>query len=126
MNSNRHQRRQKAKLSRDAAPDEIFPAGHGPVRGMEKIGKGDVMSKLLTVLKELMPGWEVTLFLHEPPEQAKAADRLPAFNYGSTVDRPDMLAVLKAFIMKNEDPAEYAKLAKIDEFLRQQNAGGAA
>lgn len=122
---NRHARRAEAKRSRDATPEEIFPGGHEPVRGLENVGKGDVMTNLLKALQELMPGWEFTLFMFEPPKQAAAAGRLPAFNYGSTVDRADMLAVLKAFIMKNEAPEEYVKLAKIDEFMRQQKTDGA-
>jgi hypothetical protein len=35
-----------------------------------------------------------------------------------------MLAVLKAFILKNENPADYAKLAKLDEFRRDQSTTG--
>jgi hypothetical protein len=113
-------------LSRDARPEEIFPGQHGPVRGLEGVGKGDVMTNLLTALQKLMPGWQFTLFMFEPPEQAAKANRLPAFNYGSTVDRPDMLAVLKAFILKNEDPEEYARNAKLDEFRKQQGTEGKA
>ncbi|WBU27526.1 hypothetical protein OOZ54_12560 [Rhodopseudomonas palustris] len=73
-----------------------------------------------------MPGWDFTIFMFEPPAAAAAANRLPAFNYGSTVQRADMLAVLKAFIMKNEDPAEYERLAKLDEFLASQTTKGRA
>lgn len=123
---NRKERRAQAKLSRHAKPEEIFPDEHGPVRGLEKVGKGDVMTNLLKALQELMPGWEFTLFMFEPPEQAKIANRLPAFNYGSTVERADMLSVLKAFILKNENPAEYEKLAKLDEFRLQQATKGNA
>ena len=110
------------KLSRDAAPEEILQGDHGPVRGVP--GKGDVVTNMLSALQDLMPGWNFTIFMFEPPANAAKANRLPAFNYGSTVERADMLAVLKAFILKNENPADYAKLAKLDEFQRDQSTTG--
>lgn len=111
------------KRSRDAKPHEIFPDGHGPTN---LPGRGDVMTNVLKTLRELMPGWDFTLFAFEPPAQAKAAGRLPRFNYGSTVERADMLAVLNAFILKNSDPAEYARLAQLDQFRTGQTTRGKA
>lgn len=109
------------KLSRNARPDEIFPGQHGPAN---LPGKGDVITNLLSALRELMPGWDFTLFAFEPPSQAARDGRLPRFNYGSTVERADMIAVLKAFILKNENPAEYERQAKLDEFQQQQSTEG--
>lgn len=111
------------KQSRDARPDEILQGDHGPVN---MPGQGDVMTNILNTLRELMPGWEFALFAFEPPADAKENQRLPRFNYGSTVERPDMLAVLDAFILKNKDPAEYARQAKLDELRQQQTTQGRA
>lgn len=111
------------KPARNSKPDEILPGGHGPVN---LPGKGDVMTNLLNALRELMPGWEFTLFAFEPPETAKTAGRLPRFNYGSTVEREDMLAVLDAFILKNKDPAEYARMAQLDKLRTEQTTQGKA
>lgn len=111
------------KRSRDAKPDEIFPGSHGPVN---MPGHGDVMTNLLKALRDLMPGWDFTLFAFEPPAQAKAAGRLPRFNYGSTVERADMLAVLDAFILKNKNPAEYARMAHLDQLRIAQKTEGKA
>lgn len=111
------------KLSRDAPPGEILQSDHGPAN---LPGKGDVMTNILNSLRELMPGWEFTLFAFEPPSKAAEAGRLPRFNYGSTVERPDMLAVLDAFILKNKDPSEYSRLAKLDEFRTAQTTQGKA
>jgi len=77
-------------------------------------------------MRELMPGWDFTLFAFEPPAEAKAAGRLPRFNYGSTVERADMLAVLDAFILKNKDPAEYARMAQFDQLRTEQPTEGKA
>lgn len=126
--ANRQQRRaaaasEKEKLARDAKPEDILPGGHGPTN---LPGAGDVMTRILRSLQEWMPGWDFTLFAFEPPSRAKAEDRLPRFNYGSTVERADMLAVLKAFIMKNEDPSKYERMAKLDSFMTTQETKGSA
>ncbi|NEV75528.1 hypothetical protein DYI24_00330 [Rhodopseudomonas sp. BR0C11] len=123
---NRKDRRRSEKLARDARPEDILPGSFAPVRGLETLGKRDVMTELLNSLQKIMPGWQFTLFMFEPPEAAAAENRLPAMNYGSTVDRADMLAVMKAFIMKNEDPAEYERLAKLDDFHLRQSTKGTA
>jgi hypothetical protein len=109
------------KRPRDARLDEILKGDHGPAN---LPGQGDVMTNLLSALRKLMPGWEFTLFAFEPPDRAKADGRLPRLNYGSTVERADMLAVLEAFILKNKDPAEYARMAKLDEFRTNQTTEG--
>lgn len=111
------------KHARYARPDEILQGSHGPVN---LPGKGDVMTNLLGALCKLMPGWEFTLFAFEPPDRAKAAGRLPRLNYGSTVERAYMLAVIEAFILKNKDPCEYARMAKLDEFHTDQTTEGKA
>lgn len=96
---NRHQRRRDQKLSRDATPDEIFPAGHGPVQRSVV----DVMTAALDGLrKDLGPNYHVTLFVAERVPPAEEA-RLPRFNYMSTGHREDMLAVLEAFVAKNRE-----------------------
>lgn len=93
---NRHQRRTQQKLSRDATPDEIFPAAHGPVQS----GLGDLMKAAVDALRDqLGPNFDITLFVAERTP-ADGADRLPRFNYMSTAHREDMLAVLDAFVLK--------------------------
>lgn len=109
------------KRARYARPDEILQGNNGPAN---LPGRGDVMTNLLSTLRKLMPGWEFTLFAFEPPDRAKAAGRLPRLNYGSTVERADMLAVIEAFILKNKDPREYARMAKLDEFHTDQITEG--
>lgn len=111
------------KSARSTRRDKILQGAHGPAN---LPGAGDVMTNLLSALRELVPGWEFALFAIEPPDRAKADGRLPRFNYGSTVERADMLAVLEAFILKNKDPAKYASLAKLDEFASNQQTEGNA
>lgn len=104
---NRHERRKAAKLSRDATPDEIFPDGHSPI-------PGETAPKMTAVLEALLqgfPGCDVTLFVAE--RAATEGRELPRFNYISSAERPDMLAVLKAFVAKNE--VEGAALDKIND-----------
>lgn len=97
------------KSARDATPDEIFPAAHGPVQS----GIVDDMTAAVDALREhLGPNFDVTLFVAErlPPADE---DRLPRFNYMSTACREDMLAVLDAFVLKNRDAAP--KLDRIND-----------
>lgn len=99
----------RRKLARDTTdPEEIFPAGHGPVQS-ETVA---FMHTLLGAVREALPNFDVTIFLSER-EVLDGTDRLPRFNYGSTADRPDMLAVLKAFVAKNEVAA--SALDKIND-----------
>lgn len=104
---NRHDRRKSQKLSRDATPDEIFPDGrHAPIQPEIH----ELMNKVAGALKDTFgPNYDITLFVAERTPPA-GVDRLPRFNYISTAERPDMLAVLKAFIEKNE-----ATAAKVDK-----------
>lgn len=84
------------KLARDAGPEEIFPAEHGPVQS----GVVDMMRAALEVVQEsLGPNFDITMFVAErlPPSDE---DRLPRFNYMSTASREDMIAVLEAFVLK--------------------------
>lgn len=94
--------RAKPKLSRDATPEEVFPddlpgRGHAPIQSAVV----DVMRLVVDTLRQQLPGFEVTLFVAESHELTKGK-RLPRFNYMSSAEREDMLAVLKAFIAKNE------------------------
>lgn len=99
---NRHERR---KLARDATPEEIFPGRHGPIQTEVR----EQMNQLAKFLQSELPGYDITLFVAE----READGRFPRFNYISTADRRDMIAVLKAFIAKNE--AEGEKVAKIND-----------
>lgn len=99
---NRHERR---KLSRDARPEEIFGGRHGPIQTEIR----DQMNAVAAALQQGFPGYDITLFVAE----READGRLPRFNYISTADRRDMLAVLKAFVLKND--AEAAALDKIND-----------
>lgn len=99
---NRHERR---KLSRDASPEEIFPGRHGPVQA----SVADQLRSVIHALEEGFPGYNITLFIAE----RDAEGRMPRFNYASTGAREDMIAVLKAFILKNE--AEGATVEKIND-----------
>jgi hypothetical protein len=98
---NRHQRRSRQKLSRDASPDEIMPGTHGPVQS----GIVELMRTVVDVLREeIGTNYDVTLFVAErnPPD---GADRLPRFNYMSTACQEDMIAVLDAFVIKHREAA---------------------
>lgn len=105
---NRKQRRTEMKRSKDATPDEIFPGrNHRPIQG----DIHGTMNTLAEALKDIFPGFDFTLFVAERHQPSKK--QLPRFNYISTCDREDMIAVLKAFIAKNEVMAE--DLDKINE-----------
>lgn len=95
------------KRARDATPDEIFSGPHGPLQA----SIADVLPRVMDELRRVFPGYELTLFVAEPAGIGSAEDRLPRFNYISTAARPDMLAVLKAFVAKNE-----AAAPKLDRF----------
>lgn len=97
---NRHERR---KLSRHATPEEIFPGRHGPIQTDVR----DTMNKLAQALKDIFPGFDFTLFVF------KGDDEESRFNYISTAERADMVAVLKAFILKYEQEA--AAIEKIND-----------
>ncbi|MGY3393406.1 hypothetical protein ACVWW6_005997 [Bradyrhizobium sp. USDA 3311] len=104
---NRKDRRAQRKLSRDARPEEIFPERHGPVQ----LGLREMMPGIVRIVeRQLGPNYHVTLFIGEkdaPPGE----DRLPRFNYCSSANREDMIAVLEAFILKQR--VEGAKLDRI-------------
>lgn len=94
----------RKKLARDARPEEnIIPGSHGPVQPEV----AEFLRKALDTFKRHLPGFDFTLFVMERPEHA--GTRAPRFNYGSTVERPDMVALLKAFIAQNEDMAAIDK-----------------
>jgi len=93
---NRHERRRAKKLSRDASIDEIFVGSHGPIPG----DTATKMTAAIEVLLEGFPNCDVTLFVAE--KEATEGRDLPRFNYISSAERPDMIAVLKAFVAKNE------------------------
>jgi hypothetical protein len=103
-------RAQGQTLARDRTPDEIFPPHHphGPVQPQAET----LMRTLLDFARDKLPGYDITVFLSER-QAPEGSNRLPRFNYGSTCDRADMVAVLQAFIAKNTRSAE--KLDKINE-----------
>jgi hypothetical protein len=106
---NRRDRRAARKLSRHAAPEEIFPGEHGPIQ----TGIGETMTAALRAIRRsLGPGYEITLFVAEasPPLGER---RLPRFNYASTANRDDMIAVLEAFVLKHRSAAP--KLDRFDD-----------
>lgn len=109
---NRHQRRAAGahkKLARDASASEIFPATHGPVQS----NLVDLMRASVDALREVLgKNFDVTLFVAERLP-ADGTDRLPRFNYMSTAEREDMVAVLQAFAAKNSEIGP--KLDKINE-----------
>lgn len=102
--------RRREKLSRNATAEEIFPSSepHKPIQ-MEA---GKLMAELLRSCRKAFPNYHITLFVAEK-EVLDGTDRLPRFNYASTGERADMVAVLKAFIGKQE--AEAAKLDRIED-----------
>ncbi|MDR6953842.1 hypothetical protein J2X65_003205 [Ancylobacter sp. 3268] len=87
----------RKKLARDAKPHEVFPDGHGPVQSHVV----DVMKTALDSLRDVLPGYDFTLFASE--REASDDHLLPRFNYISTAERADMVNVLAAFILKNKD-----------------------
>lgn len=97
----------RRKRSRDATPDEIFHPEdkHHPI----PMNLHDKMNAVADGLNDIFPGCIVTLFVSEI--EASEGRALPTFNYISTGDRADMLAVLEAFIAKNR--AEGATVDKI-------------
>jgi hypothetical protein len=101
----------KRKRARDAGPDEnAIPGSHGPPQQKAAI----LMRAIIETCAEAFPGHQVTVFVAEPPEDAVREGRLPRFNYASTAHRADMVAVLKAFIARQEE--EGPALDKIHGF----------
>lgn len=101
-------RQQRRKLSRNATNEEIFPDKHGPVQSEV----AENMTNTLRALKAVFgDGYEITLFIAE--RNATGGRDAPRFNYGSTADRRDMFAVLRAFLAKNE--ALSSTLDKIED-----------
>lgn len=102
------------KLSRNATADEIFPGKHKPVNG-----GADVL--LETILRTLKAGYGddylFTVFVDERrPRPGQTEKR---FNYASTADRADMIAVMKAFIARHSGPEGQT----LEQFMDSQ-AGG--
>lgn len=88
----------RRKLSRDATSEEIFPGGHGPVQATVVDAMRITLDALQTVLGK---NYTVTLFVAE--QEATEGREDPRFNYMSSAARPDMIAVLKAFIKRQEE-----------------------
>jgi hypothetical protein len=95
----------KRRRASETPVESIFPGEHGPVQ--PEIA--DLLRKVVDALQKGFPGHGITLFLNE--KEPSAGRTLPRFNYVSTEDRADMIAVLKAFIAKTEDA--WAKVEKI-------------
>lgn len=90
----------RRKLARDASPEEnAIPGSHGPAQDEAQ----RLMCALLDAFQESLPGWNFALFMIEPEERARAEGRLPRFNYGSTVARPDMIAILNAWLARQTE-----------------------
>lgn len=97
---NRHERR---KLARNATPDEnAVPGSHGPVQAQA----GVIMKTIFETLRTVYPGYEMTVFVFEPARLARKEGRAPRFNYASTVNRDDMIAVLEGFIKQSRETGE--------------------
>jgi hypothetical protein len=87
----------RRKAAADAIPGEIFPKrGQGPLQD----DVAEVMKIVAAVIEEALPNYHMTMFLAEK-EPTGGRDHA-RFNYLSTVRREDMLAVLKAWIAKQE------------------------
>mgnify|MGYP001806246138 CR=1 FL=1 len=94
----------RKKLARDASSEEnLIPGTHRPAQPEA----AEFMRRTLDVFRRSLPGYDFALFVIEKPEHAEARD--PRFNYASTIERPDMIALLKAFIAQNEDMAAIDK-----------------
>jgi hypothetical protein len=92
----------RRKLSRDATPEEIFPERHQAVPE----GEREKMAAIIETVQEFIgPRFGVTLFINERMSDAEIVreGRAPRFNYMSTEDRPDMVAVLRAFVARNSE-----------------------
>lgn len=100
-------RKERRKLSRHATTAEIFPEGHKPIPSETQ----RVMISVMHILKDAFPGFEITMFLAE--KKVQPGQSAPRFNYMSTADRRDMIAVLRAFIEKHEAVAP--KLERFNE-----------
>jgi hypothetical protein len=116
---NRQQRRrmerQNAKLSRNATAEEIFPPNepHAPIQ----TGIDEPMRKIVTDIQHHMgPNYTVTLFI---AQVKNPTGQLPRFNYASTAEREDMLAVLDAFVQR------YRKDAPVLDKIEQPPQGSA-
>ena len=104
----------KRKLARNGTNDEnAVPGSHGPAQAQAV----DAMKAALDCLREVLPGWQFTLFAFEPETAAKG--RLPRYTYMSTADRRDMVAVLRAFVARNSE------MEKIDAAMAGKPEGAA-
>lgn len=90
----------RRKLARDAKPDEnAIPGSHGPIQDEA----ARLMRGMLDTFRECLPGWNFALFVIEPEERARAEGRTARFNYGSTVQRADMVAILEGFLARQKE-----------------------
>jgi hypothetical protein len=82
-----------------------FPGPHTELPADKK-----KMISVIEAIKEVFPRCHVTLFIAD----IEGKDGLPPrFNYASTANRDDMVAVLKAFIERQEN--EKLKISLVDE-----------
>lgn len=103
----------RKKLARDASNEEnIVPGTHRPAQPEA----AEFMRRTLDVFRLTMPGYDFALFLIEKPEHAPAGVD-PRFNYASTIERSDMVALLKAFIAQN------AEMEAIDKAMSGEAQG---
>ena len=104
----------RRKLARHASPEEnAIPGSHGPAQDEAQ----RLMRALLDTFRESLPGWNFALFMIEPEARAQAEGRMPRFNYGATVARPDMIAILKAWLTRQ------AEMEAIDKAMAEEAKG---
>ena len=104
----------KRKNAAEASDDEnSIPRTHGPASAQST----HIMRAVMDVLRETYPGCQFTMFVFEPP--APGTEYNGRYNYASTVDREDMLAVLRSFIARADETAA------INEATRRPSEGSA-
>lgn len=104
----------KRKNAAQGTDDEnSVPGTHGPASEQST----HIMRAVMDVLRQNYPGCQFTMFVFEPP--APGTKYNGRYNYASTVDREDMLAVMRSFIARADE------MAAIDEAIRRPSEGSA-
>jgi hypothetical protein len=106
--------------AKDAPPEVIFP-GSGAAKPIPKDTR-EIMKGFITVLESLLPNWGIALFVKEPEELAKEQGKeFPDFNYISNMDREDMHAMMRAWLIRNIQQKKVA--AKIEDVPNTGHGG---
>ena len=109
---NRKERRAAAKLARDASNEEnLVPGTYKPIT--EQVA--DQMRDIINVFEKAFPGHQIALIFGTPPTEK---DPMGRANFASNCDRRDMIAIMKAYIARAEDPS--SSLAKTENFYNQE------